>query len=125
METFGANIYNIYMGSFLNKCNDILVIGEVARSVINKILKRLSEIGENNKTNESEERELEIIRRNIEKIGERIIRNELLRKWEIVNSKLVNEINYEKENIIIDTFKKLDLKDREKILNILRSEYNG
>ena len=88
LETFGANIYNLYNNSFLwhKDNNSLLVTGEFSKSVIKEIASRLLKLADQQVINDQEKRGLEILKNDIEQIGEDIFRRDLLYKWEEVYS---------------------------------------
>ena len=126
LETFGANIYNLYNNSFLwhKDNNSLLVTGEFSKSVIKEIASRLLKLADQQVINDQEKRGLEILKNDIEQIGEDIFRRDLLYKWEEVYSKFfVN--NASVEDYVIAQFKGLSKDKQQKVLECLRSDYDG
>ncbi|MDD7793715.1 hypothetical protein [Clostridium sp. 'White wine YQ'] len=86
MKTFGANIHNLLMNSFFMKKG---TSGEFAKERIDKIIKRILNI------ESIKEDEKEYIYKNINIIGEPLIRLKLLNQWERHFGK--NSLSIEKE----------------------------
>ena len=63
-----------------------MVTGEFSKSVIKEIASRLLKLADQQVINDQEKRGLEILKNDIEQIGEDIFRRDLLYKWEEVYS---------------------------------------
>lgn len=127
LETFGANIYNLYRDSFFLNQGFGTVVGILSVNVIEKISARLLEMDKLDIKGEDGtqfQKELNIIKNDIEQIGEYIFRKDLLCKWEKVYKKLFGENEYTEERYI-SIFTKFDKSVQKRILNRIRSEEDG
>ncbi|MDI7815659.1 AAA family ATPase [Clostridioides difficile] len=133
IETFGANIYSIYNNSFFLDKNNIGMLGELSKYHINKannILKGYYNLPKsvllkygvdfNRELKESIEKDLDYCKKIINLVGEEIIRQSLLKKYNYIRKNLYPEENDNKKlQNIIDQYDTLNKYEKEELISYI------
>ncbi|HBG3257034.1 TPA: AAA family ATPase [Clostridioides difficile] len=133
IETFGANIYSIYNNSFFLDKNNIGMLGELSKYHINKannILKGYYNLPKsvlikdgvdfNRELKERIEKDLDYCKKIINLVGEEIIRQSLLKKYNYIRKNLYPEENDNKKlQNIIDQYDSLNKYEKEELISYI------
>ncbi|HBF2789633.1 TPA: AAA family ATPase [Clostridioides difficile] len=133
IETFGANIYSIYNNSFFLDKNNIGMLGDFSSYHINKVNNILKKYYSFSKSDLSKYRmgwdeefvktikkDLDYCNKIINLIGEKIIRQSLLKKYNYILKNLHPEENNNKKlQNIINEYDSLDKYEKEKLISYI------
>ncbi|HEB5000780.1 TPA: AAA family ATPase [Clostridioides difficile] len=133
IETFGANIYSIYNNSFFLDENNIGMLGDFSSYHINKvnnILKKYYSFSKSDLYKYRMGRDVEFVKtikkdldycnKIINLVGEKIIRQSLLKKYNYILKKLHPEENNNKKlQNIINEYDSLDKYEKEKLISYI------
>lgn len=109
-KTFGANIHNLLRHSFFMKGG---TIGSFAKSKIDKIIQILNNNIDGFNEELLEEYSIEEIRKEIELIGEPVIKNKLLEMFDEIKNKSIDKKFY-----YLDAFQESELKELKKLIEL-------